>query len=246
MRGYGWRARIGHIYPAVVAETFMTEFFRIVPDGVTLAQNHLVIQSLNEKEGLEKSLALIDQCAEWLAKRKVDIITIGGSPMFRMMGVGSDRIIIDRLEEKFNIPVTTCQTAAVEAFKKLEVKKIAVASPYFDHQNSQVKQFLEGSGFEVINIKGLSMEIETIHTLPLETSYWHGKRVFHETPFAEAVYIPCAHFAVPYLQELEDDIQVPVINSLVALLWHCFTLLKIRVTIQGHGRLLASLTQYAN
>lgn len=64
MRSYGWRARIGHIYPAVVAETFMCEFYRIVPPGVTLAQTNLVIQSLNEREGLEASIKRIDEAAE--------------------------------------------------------------------------------------------------------------------------------------------------------------------------------------
>jgi arylmalonate decarboxylase len=139
--------------------------------------------------------------------------------------------------------VTTNQTVAVEAFKKLKVKKVAVASPYFDHQNAQVKQFLEHSGFEVVNIKGLSKEIEEIHTLPLETSYIHAKKVFFETPYAEGVYIPCAHFAVPYLQQLEDDLQVPVITSTVAMIWYCFNLLNIRAPIRGEGRLLASLSQ---
>ncbi len=242
MRGYGWRARIGHVYPAVVAEAFMTEFFRIVPDGVTLAQNNLVIESLNQKDGLEKSLERIDQCAEWLAKRKVDIITVGGSPMFRMLGPGSDRILMERLEKKFHIPAVTNQTACVEAFRKLGAKKIAVASPYYPHQDAQVKQFLEGNGFEVVNIKGLSTEIELIHELPLETSYWHAKKVFLETPTAEAVYIPCAHFAAPYLPELEDDIQVPVITSLVAVLWYCFDLLKVHVDLKEHGRILSLLT----
>lgn len=107
MRAYGWRARIGHVYPAVVAETFVYEFYRIVPSGVTLAQSHLVIESLNAREGLEASIKMLDQAAERLAKRKVDIITIGGSPMFRLLGVGSDKTIIDRLEKRFGIPATT-------------------------------------------------------------------------------------------------------------------------------------------
>jgi len=243
MSSYGWRARIGHVYPAVVAETFFTEFFRIVPEGVTLVQTNLVIESLNVKDGLEDSLKVMDRRAEWLAKRKVDIIAIGGSPMFRMMGVGSDKKIIDRLEKKFGIPVTTKQTVAVEALKKLKAKKIAVASPYFEHQDLQVKKFLEMSGFEVVNIAGLSAEIEVIHTLPPETSYVHGKKVFYETPQAEALYIPCAHFAVPYLQKIEDDIQVPVVTSTTAMIWYCFDFLNIHEPIKGHGTLLASLAQ---
>lgn len=241
MSSYGWRARIGHVYPAVAAENFFTEFFRIVPDGVTLVQTNMVIESLNAKQGLEESLAIMDQRVEWLAKRKVDIIAIGGSPLFRMMGVGSDRKIIDRLEQKFGIPVTTKQTVAVEAFKKLQVKKIAVASPYFEHQDKQVKQFLEMSGFEVVNIKGLATEIEAIHDLPPETSFVHGKKVFYETPQAEALYIPCAHYAVPYIQQLENDIRVPVVTSTTAMIWYCFNVLNIHDPIQGHGMLLASL-----
>jgi maleate isomerase len=221
----------------------MYEFYRIVPPGVTLAQAHLVIESLNEPQGLETSIKMIDRAAGHLAKRKVDIITIGGSPMFRLMGVGSDKVIIDRLEKSFGIPVTTNQTAVVEAFKTLGPSKIAVASPYFDHQNEQVKKFLEGSGFEVVRIEGLSQEIEAIHELPLEASYHHARKVFFEAPQAQAVYIPCAHFSVPWLQQLEDDLQVPIVSSTVALIWHSFKILKIRARISGHGSLLASLSE---
>lgn len=242
MQSYGWRARIGHIYPAVVAENFLTEIFSMLPKGVTLAMNNLVIWTL-KPEVLKESWKLIEERAEWLAKRKVDIITIGGSPMWRLMGVGSDRDLIDRLEKKFGIPVTTNQTVAIEAFKKLGVKKIAVASPYFDLENNSTKKFLEGSGFEVVNIKGLSKEPWEIHELPLETTYQHAKKVFYENPKAEAVYIPCAHFACPYLDELERDLRVPVVNSNTAMLWYCFNLLNIRDPIRGHGRLLASLSE---
>ena len=245
MGAYGWRARIGHVYPAVVAESFMCEFYRIVPPGVTLAQSHLIIQSLNERAGLEASIAMIEQAAEYLAKRKVDVITIGGSPMFRLMGIGSDQVIIERLEKKFGIPVTTNQTASVAAFNSLGVKKIAVASPYFDHQNEQVKKFLEGSGFDVAHIKGLSQEVETIHELPLEASYHHARKVFFEAPHAQGVYIPCAHFAVPWLQELEHDLRVPVVSSTAAVIWHSFKILNIRAHITGHGSLLASLSDPA-
>ena len=47
---YGWRARIGHIYPAVVAETFMSDFFRMVPEGVTLAMSFLPIEILKKED----------------------------------------------------------------------------------------------------------------------------------------------------------------------------------------------------
>ncbi len=242
MRGYGWRARIGHVYPAVVAETLLTEFYRIAPPGVTLALNNLVIESLNQKEGIEESIARIDQCAGWLAKRKVDIIVIGGKPILHHLGDGSGETIIARLEKKFGIPVTTTHHAVIASLRKLGARKLAVASPYFDEQNAQIKHSLEREGFEVVIIKGLDTELENIHALPLEASYRHAKNCVAEAPSAEAVYIPCPHFAVPHLQELEDDLGVPVVNGIASLLWHSFDLLQIHAPIQGHGRLLASLS----
>lgn len=243
MRGYGWRARIGHVYPAVVAETFLTEFFRIAPDGVTLAMNNLVVESLNQKEGMEQSFAQVERCAEWLAKRKVDIIIVGGKPILHLMGAGRVGAVIAGLEKKLGIPVTTTHIAVVESLKHLGAKRIAVASPYFDQQNIQIKHSLEEAGFEVVNIQGLSTELENIHLLPLETSYWHAKKVMEGSPEADAVYIPCPHFAVPHLQELEEDIGVPVVNGVASMLWHSFNVLKIHASIKGQGRLLATLTK---
>ena len=101
-------------------------------------------------------------------------------------------------------------------------------------------------GFLIINAFtpfSIKKEIEDIHTLPPEASYVHGKRVFYETPHAEALYIPCAHFAVPYLQKLEDDIRVPVVTSTTAMIWYCFKILNIYESIKGHGTLLASLAK---
>ena len=65
---YGWRGRIGHVYPAVVAETYFTDFFRVVPEGVTLAMAHLSIEAIRE-EDLRRSQAQLDQA---IAKKAQD------------------------------------------------------------------------------------------------------------------------------------------------------------------------------
>ena len=78
---YGWRGRIGHVYPAVVAETYMTDFFRVVPEGITLAMTNLSIQAIRD-EDLKRSEAQLDQAIGFLAKRKVDCIIVGGGPIF--------------------------------------------------------------------------------------------------------------------------------------------------------------------
>ncbi len=236
---YGWRARIGHIYPAVVAETFLSDFFRIVPEGVTLAMTFLSIEAI-KKEDLERSLGQMDRAADFLMKRGVDIITLGGAPMVRHLGPGADKKIIERIQKQTGIPTTTSQTAAVEAFREMGMKRIVVASPYHDDQNERVRNFLEGSGFEVVGIQGLRKDVAEIHEIPLERAYRHVKQTFLANP-GDGVYVPCAHFTVPHIEMLETQIGVPIITSTRAMIWQALKMLRIKESIEGEGRLLKTL-----
>lgn len=236
---YGWRARIGHIYPAVVAETFMSDFFRMVPEGVTLAMSFLSIEIL-KKEDLERSLGQIDRAADFLKQRGVDIITIGGAPMVRHLGPGADRKIIERIQNQTGIPTSTSQTAALEAFRELGLKRIVVASPYHDDQNERVRAFLEGSGFTVAGIRGLRKHVVEIHDIPLATAYRHIKETFWAHP-GDGVYVPCAHFTAPHIEVLEAELGVPIVTSTIAMVWQALKMLRIRHLIEGEGRLLRRL-----
>jgi maleate isomerase len=236
---YGWRARIGHIYPAVVAETFMSDFFRMVPDGVTLAMSFLSIEIL-KKEDLERSLGQMDKAADFLKQRNVDIITIGGAPMVRHLGPGADRQIIERIQKQTGIPTTTSQTAALDAFRELGWKRIVVASPYHDDQNERVRAFLEGSGYTVAGIRGLKKNVAEIHDIPLATAYRHIRETFLAHP-GDGIYVPCAHFTAPHIEILEAELGVPVVSSTIATVWQALKILNVRHLIEGEGRLLRSL-----
>jgi maleate isomerase len=240
---YGWRARIGHIYPAVVAETFLSDFFRIAPAGVTLAMTFLSIEIL-KKEDLERSLGQIDRAADFLKQRGVDIITVGGAPMVRHLGAGSDEKIIERIQQQTGIPTTTTQTAAVAAFRAMGMKRIVVASPYHDDQNDRVRAFLEGSGFEVAGIRGLKKDVVEIHDIPLEAAYRHVRQTFLAHP-GDGVYVPCAHFTVPHVPLLEAELGAPVVTSTRAMIWQALKILRIREAIEGEGRLLQTLAPAA-
>lgn len=237
---YGWRARIGHIYPAVVAETIFNDFFNMVPAGVTLVMTNLSIKILKQ-EDLERAFAEIDQAALLLAERKPDIIIIGGAPMIRLKGKGSDEELIRRIREKTGIMTTTSQTAAIEAFRELGAKRIAVASPYHDDQNEQVKSHLEASGFEILNIAGLRKNVDEIHEVPPALAYRHAKSVFMQAPEAQLLYVPCAHFSVPEIALLEQEIGCPVVTSTMAMVWYAFKKLAVKPAIVNRGRLLAGL-----
>ncbi|MBI4528961.1 MAG: hypothetical protein HY695_34620 [Deltaproteobacteria bacterium] len=237
---YGWRGRIGHIYPAVVAETFFSDFFRVIPEGITLALTNLSIQTIQE-EDLKRAESQLDQAVDYLAKRKVDCIIIGGAPMFRLRGLEGEKALIERVRQSTGIPTTTSQTAAVEALRYLGIKRLAVATPYHDDQNEMIAKYLRATGFDLGQVRGLKRHIAEIHEIPLDSVYRHVKRTFLDSPEARGVYVPCGHFTVPRISELEADIKVPVVTATYAMVWAALRMIKVKAQIRGHGCLLETV-----
>jgi maleate isomerase len=237
---YGWRGRIGHVYPAVVAETYFTDFFRVVPEGITLALTSLSIQAIRE-EDLKRSEAQLDQAIGFLAKRKVDCIIVGGGPIFREKGIAGELEFIDRVTRSTGIPTTTSQVATVDAVRHLGIKRLAIATPYPDDQNQKIAQYWGASGFDVGEVRGMGCQIDEIQDLSLDAVYGHVKKTFLASPGAEGVFVPCGQFTVPHIAELEADIGAPVIAATYAHIWAGLRMIKVKVEITGHGKLLQTL-----
>jgi maleate isomerase len=237
---YGWRGRIGHIYPAVVAETYYTDFFRVIPDGVTLVMTHLSIQAIREDD-LKRSEAQLDQAINFLAKRKVDCIIVGGGPIFRDKGVQGELEFIDRVTRATGIPTTTSQVATVDAVRSLGIKRLAIATPYPNDQNEKIAQYWSASGFDVGEVRGMGCQIDEIQDIPLDAVYRHVKNTFLASAGAEGVFVPCGQFTVPHIAELEADIKAPVVTGTYAHVWAGLRMIKIKAEIRGHGRLLETV-----
>ena len=189
----GWRARIGYISPAN-AECSVYEFYKIVPEGVSLVTTCLSIKDLVPEE-LEAALKKVDDAALDLAKSEVDFIVLGGTPPGALKGIGSDRKLISRIEENTKIPAVLKITASVEAFRHLKAKKISVATPFEEPNNQKIKKFLEDSGFTVANIRGLGIRSNMdIARLPDYAPYQQARKTVLENPDTDAIYIPCSQW----------------------------------------------------
>ncbi|HLC26452.1 MAG TPA: hypothetical protein VJM80_06750 [bacterium] len=238
---YGWRARIGFINPSMTAETPIQEFPMVAPPGVAMVMAILAIQHL-VREDIGKSLDLLKGAAAELARAKVDIIVLGGSPPVTYGGFGFDKEISRQIGEVTSIPGTTSQTGAVEALRKLGVHKLVIGSPFAEDQNLLLKKFLEDSGFKVVGIKGLAVPLIDIGRMPASASYQLARDAFREAPDAEGIYMPCAQMPTfRNIAPLERDLGVPVVTSFQAMLWHVFSTLRIHEPIRGYGRLFDSL-----
>jgi len=238
---YGWRARVGFICPSMTAETMLQEFPMVAPDGVALAVTCLSIQRL-DRDNIGESLARLKEATAELARAKVDVIVLGGSPTVTYGGYGFDKEIIRQMAEVTSIPCTTSQTGAVEALRRVGAKKIAIASPFAEDQNLLLKKFLEDSGFMVAAVKGLSLPVIEINAMHSHTSYHLAKDAFRAAPDVDAIYMPCAQMPTfKNIALLETDLGIPVLSSFQAMLWHVFEMLDMREPIVGYGRIFQTL-----
>ncbi|MFB3884971.1 MAG: hypothetical protein ACE144_07065 [Thermodesulfobacteriota bacterium] len=237
----GWRARIGYISPAN-AECSVYEFYRIIPEGVSLVVTCLSIKDLTREE-MELALRRVNQAAMDLAKSEVDFIVLGGTPPAVMKGADGDQQLIRRIEEATKIRTVIKITAAMAAFRHLGARRISVVTPFVEENNRNIKKFLEGSGFSVSNIKGLGLHSNLdIARLPSYAPYQLARSVVLENRETDAIYIPCTQWAPSFsAHQLEKDFGLPVVTPNIAMIWYVFRSLNLRGEIKGFGRLLEEL-----
>ncbi len=234
----GWRARIGVITPAV-GMAVTADFHKIAPEGVALILAG-VAQPITQDsvEQLTQVGEGVVEAARRMVMPKADVILWNTSSGSFIKGHGYDLELIDRIEQATGIPTTTASTAMIEAFKKLGLKKVCLATPYVDEINEREKTFIEAHGFEVLKFKGLQLlDVGELIDVPPSRMYRLAKEV--DVPEADAIFISNAGWsALDILQMLEVELGKPVLSTNQVSLWGAFRLAGIQEPVQGYGTLL--------
>jgi maleate isomerase len=231
----GWRGRIGLITPAPGSST-EAEFNQYRPEGVAVLTTRIPLKGISVEE-LTKMNSYVDEAASLLAGAEVDVIVFGCTAGSLLKGPGYDQEIIKRLEGRTGIKVTTTSTGVLEALAVLNVKKVAVATPYADEVNQAEKAFLEGSGFQVVSIIGpMLSEPRLVPQIPSGEMYKLAREA--DTGDADTMFISCTGLHVLNIIEiLEKDLGKPVITSNQVTLWAALKKLNINEKIEGLGKL---------
>jgi maleate isomerase len=240
---YGWRGRFGHVSPAL-HDTQGLEFDQLLPKGVMVVTTTLNVQNLVQAE-FERAFTIMEQGALALAREEVGAIIIGGDPIFCLKGLGSHQKMVDAVYAKTGIPTSTTLSASMDALKSLEVRRLAIATPFVPERDEALCRYLEGSGFEVVAIKGLGITRNVDLTrVPFHASYQLAMEVFRKAKGAEGIYLPCSRWpVVGNIGPLEMDLGVPVVSNVQAMAWFGLKSLGIREQVRGYGTLLERLAE---
>lgn len=233
---YGWRARLGLIYPSS-SWVMEPEFYAMSPTGVITCTTRVPLNGC-DVEGLLKMGKEVLQSAKLLRDSRVNAVVLGCTSGSFVNGIAYNNELISKMEDAAGVPATTTTSSVINALQAMNISRVSIATPYTDEVNQRAKVYVEQCGIEVCSIEGLGyIYDDDIHARTPEQNYAYGKRILHER--AQAVLILCtAMRTVPIIQDLEIDLGKPVISAIQASFWNTMRLAGVREPVPGFGQLL--------
>lgn len=241
---YGWRARIGHIAPAIL-DTSAEEFRKLLPEGVLHVG--LTISEPIQLLGAEQAAASFERMVDAgrrLAREKVDVIVCGGGPVALSRGSGGDAELAELLRRETGLPVVTANGVVVEALRSLGVRSVVVVSPFVEARNQEIRVYLEASGLQVLAAEGMGLVKNIDFALQSsEAAYSLARRTVASFPEAEGIYIACPRWpVVDIIAALEGEAGKPVVAAAAAMVWGALRAIGVGGVPHGYGRLLETLS----
>ena len=235
--GIGASARIGVIVLAT-DHTNEHEFRQIVNmPGVALYESRIPNSpKINSETLLAMENHISEHAALILPEIPFDVMAYGCTSA--SMVIGEKRVFeLLRAGRPEAIP-TTPITAAFAAFHALNVKRLAILTPYRDDINRLMRNYIQARGFEVPifgsfneddDNRAARITTNSIRDAVLEV----GK---HEQ--VDGVFLSCTSLRLTNIvDQLERELGKPVTSSNHAIIWHSLRLGGVDKDVDGYGSL---------
>jgi maleate cis-trans isomerase len=176
----------------------------------------------------------VPAAAKLLAHAKVDVICYGCTGGGFIKGPGYDQQLTAEIEEATGIRGTTTIVGVTDALRALKATKLCIASPYEPWLNAKLRDFLQKTDFEVLDVKGLGTQAHASVT-PQDVE----KLVLSvDRPDADAIFISCTNFGtLDIIESLEAKLGKPVVTSNSASMWKMMRIVGDTAAVPGAGRL---------
>lgn len=236
---YGYRARIGYTVAAVTTEVFPIDFYKIVPDGVTLM---MITLPLGERSAadVQKCFDTSIEAAKTFAECGADLVLLGGLPINLSRGFDKLEDFLKKLEDDIGVQVSSSTTAQQKAYKALGSRKVGTVHPFLPDQNPRHEKYLqEFFGLEPAGVYAGGWSLKTLGKIPIDCALDWGRALKKEHPEIDTFNFACPHWRViDAIEPLEQELGVSVMTSLQAIAWESLRRTGVGDRIEGYGRLL--------
>lgn len=191
---------------------------------------------LDADAGSQFSEPAMVAAAEQLADAKVDVIVWNGTAG-SWLGIEHDRAVARRLADATGVAASTSTLAMLEACRVYGVTRLGLATPYLGEVNARIAEVYRGEGIEIVAESHLGIDDnEAFARVPSSDVVEQVHKVATE---AHACAVLCTNVhGAEVAAELEDELGVPVFDSVSTTLWHALRLAGVTAPVPGFGTLL--------
>jgi len=239
-RIHGARARIGYTVAAVTTEVYPIDWYRIVPDGVSLMMITLPLGN-RSKDDVEKCYEISIESAYTMARAGADLVLLGGLPINISKGDDTVEGLMSKLEGEIGVKMSCSALAQVHAFTALGSKQVVTVHPFLEDQNPRHERTIRDFfGLEPVGVLAGGSSLVALGTLAPGCALEWGRAAMRAHPDADTLYFGCPHWTViDAIQPLEDEFGISVITSLQAIAWEAMRQTGVDDKIRSYGRLLS-------
>jgi maleate isomerase len=229
------RAKLGFVLLAM-EQTIEDDMFNLAPPGVGVHFSRAPMANRVDVDTLsDMAVGIGDAAALLLPEGALDVVCYActsGSVV-----IGEDRVFAELRRGAPTALTTSLITSVMRALSTIEVKRIAIATPYVGAINEIERAYMHARGFEIVNIEGLGIENDA-DMVRVTPDYILKFARSVDRPEADAIFISCGALrSVEIIQELEAQARKPVIVSNQAMIWDCLRLAGIRDPNPRFGQL---------
>ena len=193
------------------------------------------INPLNHENYLKMAEHIPEVSQQILPGEKIDVIAYGCTS--GTIAIGEEHISSQVQKSKPEAKVTTPITAALKAFKKLNLKNIAVLTPYPKDVNVTVFDYLSKNDLTIDSFNSFNLNYDSeIAQVSLESLKESIANINLDN--VDGLFVSCTALKiVDILDEVEKKFNTTVISSNQAIIWDCLQLLDMNIKVPGYGKL---------
>ena len=199
--------------------------------------NRIHNQNPLTKENLLKMYEQIQSITEKILPGE-KISTIAYACTSGTIAIGEDKVKEKIQLAKPDCHVTTPITSAIKAFNKMNIKKVAVFTPYPESVNKTISEYLIKKNINVISFSTFNLDLD-IDFARIDPKYLSEILTNLNINDADALFVSCTALpALEILEEVEKKINKPVFSSNQTLIWDTIRSVGYKSSIKGYGKLL--------
>jgi maleate isomerase len=227
-------ASIGLIIPSGNRLT-EPQFNAYVPPGVGVHVTRLRMTGKFRKP-LSELKRPLTEAAEAISDIEPGMIVFHCTANSMESGLAHEKALVDIIEQASGCPTITTAQALTHAFNQSGIKKLVLISPYVKATNQLEVSYLTETGFTVLHEVGLGLEPHAYSKVTPQE--WRSIVKENTRTDADGYFLSCTNTRmIEAIEDLEKDLDKPVINSNQATIWACLKKLGIPHTNKRLGRL---------